>query len=701
MVIHVWDYSRRAHARVCSVYVEEFQAAWRSQQQGAAIVPLPEGAVSELERLLDEFICELVSQEWKLNGYPTPKGSTEKPEEPAAGRGFVHEAGGSASFFGNASMSETSRVALQPPSELIVYYDARFQEKIASNQNVQEVLRILSEDFLKNIQRLYRRFNENKQLICQYIAGSPVDHQQLAIQQIHFAQGDAHNAGQTTLILDVVGTSDQMIKVVYKPRDLRIDAVLFGRTLEEDPGAEHMPSLVEIINRHSRLELSSYTILPHQDAEGYFGFTEYLPSFEVAGLSEFIKKCETFIVEDWYQGGKVIDFATREALFLELFRMAEEHFRCPPAAVAGGSMSRRKNLLLAHFLQFSPVPSAGVVKTQATYKKKSMQIGGMVGLAMLCHMCDLHQQNMRGSIIIDAEVSAQVIPDMKEYLRFSELVSETGGLKSFYQFMDIKVFGAKGLQVIALSGEDSALLNIPEGNALFYINDDDQGVCCGPDQASLKQGILVIQEICADHVGDFQRWCGALPGDLQVRVLPYPTSVLKGWLEQMTCDCLQVDDLPASALRRLPLPEVIEDAPLERMALNYRQEMAAELLHRSLPRFYVFCDETALCMDGVGQNLACANYLPRSPRQILHASFEAAPNNVVLWREVAGKMPGAGSLPLPNRRVTEEPPIAAESGVSGSGGEVGWPLGEPRRGGGINLEDETRTPPNRGGGCCC
>lgn len=81
------------------------------------------------------------------------------------------------------------------------------------------------------------------------------------------------NGGQRIAII----TLDNQQKIVYKPRDIRIEARLVGHL------ASNQPSLVEVLNNLLRktsgrdfVPLPTYQFLPCRDAQGSYGYVDYL-----------------------------------------------------------------------------------------------------------------------------------------------------------------------------------------------------------------------------------------------------------------------------------------------------------------------------------------------------------------------------------------------------------------------------------------
>jgi|GEM_PF-4012541 len=81
------------------------------------------------------------------------------------------------------------------------------------------------------------------------------------------------NGGQRIAII----TLDNQQKIVYKPRDIRIEARLVGHQ------ASNQPSFIELINNllsktlgKDFVPLPTYQFLPCRDTQGHYGYTEYL-----------------------------------------------------------------------------------------------------------------------------------------------------------------------------------------------------------------------------------------------------------------------------------------------------------------------------------------------------------------------------------------------------------------------------------------
>lgn len=114
------------------------------------------------------------------------------------------------------------------------------------------------------------------------------------IKDIKITTSDPHHDGRRVMILSFDGQGDS--KVVYKPRDIRIDAKLVGDSNREDLGQSIGSYVDELLREREEredpqsehLSMPTYRFLPKQDSvdgesvTGRYGYVEYLSSLSDA-----------------------------------------------------------------------------------------------------------------------------------------------------------------------------------------------------------------------------------------------------------------------------------------------------------------------------------------------------------------------------------------------------------------------------------
>lgn len=137
----------------------------------------------------------------------------------------------------------------------------RFQDIFSNQRTSPEEKRMaclnVLNDFENNINTLMQRCkNDQAEISTTFFSG-----QKATLTKITVINQETHHRGQVPLILtfNVNGISRQ---IMYKPRDIRMDAFICGRT----------NSLFMLVGAN----MPTYNFLPQGDTQGYYGFVEYI-----------------------------------------------------------------------------------------------------------------------------------------------------------------------------------------------------------------------------------------------------------------------------------------------------------------------------------------------------------------------------------------------------------------------------------------
>lgn len=381
---------------------------------------------------------------------------------------------------------------------------------------MQSQLTILKDNYLRNINQVLTRVNQDSGLIAKCFLRdmtSPV------LVRIIQTGSDLHKQGQQVLILvfeEKDNTSQDSVserKVIYKPSSVTSDVMLFGDVVALAkilPEYKNQRSLVEIFNDLSikdsdRKRLDTYFILPRQDGNNasldQYGFIQYLHGVDYSNvdhdklIEEEIKKAEPREV-----GSKKFEDSLNEKL-----RQAE--------------LDHEKS---------GQVTSV----SQHTIDSISSELGYLLAIMAMSGITDSHLENLlitfSAAYLIDGEVCLSLLTTASPK-DTSALDLATGSMNTSSLTKEEYVVLVDG------SGKKEVLVDLPAKNKMFLAttgNHQRAQLANLNSEKVITAYIDAINQMARNANGILAWYNQPQVKNMYVRFLPKSTAFFKGLLRQ-------------------------------------------------------------------------------------------------------------------------------------------------------------------------
>ena len=369
--------------------------------------------------------------------------------------------------------------------------------------------------FIEHIELIVSRVIKHCQILSTKFLSLRLPQEQLSLTKIVFSEsGDRHKLGQQVYFLDFRLKNNEVKRIVYKPFNIKADALILGKTDSLDKykfsifSDANTESLIEVFNKYlpKKLKLPTYLIFPcvSDTIKDDYGFIEYIEHepWPKLPINELIQE----YVQNEMPKNEVNKLEAINTFMSNKFDASLEKL---------GEAVLKKEAYSDFIID---------IDDHKSFDNYSRQCGILLAIMLIMKISDFHIENLilhsKNPYLIDLDFTFQ--PQVTSVIDTVSLDATVGAMRAN------AVTTHKWRYLYDARGIEFGEITLPSKNRLYRSNQSGKLSACEPSEVLLKEGFALALEILHLNNQIFLNWLGKETlKSLVVRVIPFSTSQLK------------------------------------------------------------------------------------------------------------------------------------------------------------------------------